>query len=96
MTLQDMIFGFALSMLKNKQDAEDRSQDIFLNFVPPICISEMHGNDDDTQFLFDEIARKTKKSSHRRKMLEILYVQDNTNRVVLEAAFSIIYEERRI
>ncbi len=97
------VFGFALSMLKNKQDAEDILQDTFLKIrsaahlyqprgTPMAWILTMTRN-----FCLMKLREKQKNQAIEEKMLEntMLYVQDNTNRVVLEAAFSILTDEER-
>lgn len=97
------VFGFALSMLKNKQDAEDILQDTFLKIrsaahlyqprgTPMAWILAMTRN-----FCLMKLREKQKNQAIEEKMMEntMLYVQDNTNRVVLEAAFSILTDEER-
>ncbi len=97
------VFGFALSMLKNKQDAEDILQDTFLKIrsaahlyqprgTPMAWILTMTRN-----FCLMKLREKQKNQAIEEKMMEntMLYVQDNTNRVVLEAAFSILTDEER-
>ena len=90
-------------MLKNKQDAEDILQDTFLKIrsaahlyqprgTPMAWILTMTRN-----FCLMKLREKQKNQAIEEKMLEntMLYVQDNTNRVVLEAAFSILTDEER-
>ncbi len=97
------VFGFALSMLKNKQDAEDILQDTFLKIrsaahlyqprgTPMAWILTMTRN-----FCLMKLRENQKNQCIEQNMMEntLQYVQDNTNRVVLEAAFSILTDEER-
>ena len=89
------VFGFALSMLKNKQDAEDILQDTFLKIrsaahlyqprgTPMAWILTMTRN-----FCLMKLREKQKNQAIEEKMMEntMLYVQDNTNRVYWKRRF---------